>query len=183
MRKFIFLITLLLTINAYAEEHSGGPETFKKYFPGWEQVLKKEHLPVADDAVVTLTDIKTINYKWNHELKYKLSNNQEWKAPSQVEKEGKANCLGYSIVKYYELAKTGEDPANMAIVVGCLAGKDCSKDKNAIHAVVEVKTNKGSYVLDNRNDQVETAKDYFPSQFVVAYRINSAGWIQSMDGK
>lgn len=183
--KKIFLITLLslFAFNAYAEEHQGDAKTFKKYFVGWANVLKKAPIPEGDGTELTLAEIKTINFKWNHALKYQANNNQEWLTPAQIKKVGKANCLGYSTVKLYDAIAEGAKIPDSHIVVGCLAGIDCLKNPNAVHAVVEVKIKSGTYVMDNRFEEVQIAKDYFPSKFVPIYRINSAEWIQSMDGK
>jgi predicted transglutaminase-like cysteine proteinase len=105
----------------------------------------------------SLVQLVAINRAINESITYDPSKN-DWRTPSMLKGLGKGNCKDYVVLKMAALYKAGFSLDDMKILIVALPN-------NALHAVLVVKTEHKSWVLDNRVSVVRAEsemKDYTP---------------------
>lgn len=127
----------------------------------WQKIIKKSfNLPAMDQ-------IKTVNSyfnRWPYQLDIDVYGVTDyWATPGEFLKLS-GDCEDYSITKYYALRKLGFSIEDMRIVL--------LKDniRNISHAILAVKLDGESYVLDNVSDLVLPHLKY--EHYVPQYSVN-----------
>tara|TARA_R110002126_G_scaffold195331_1_gene343253 strand:- start:1212 stop:2177 length:966 start_codon:yes stop_codon:yes gene_type:complete len=125
-----------------------------KYGSGFESKLKLVNRYVN----------KSIDYKSDTAMHGRLD---KWSLPSETLQRGAGDCEDYAILKMGILSKLGVPNKAMSVIVL----KDT--DRQLYHAVLAVRTNVGTFILDNARNKV--MKDSQISSYKPLYSVGAAG--------
>lgn len=116
--------------------------------------------------------LKLVNSYVNRSIKYKTDTAMhgrldKWSLPSETLKRGAGDCEDYAILKMGILSKLGVPKKAMSVIVL----KDT--DRQLYHAVLAVRTNVGTFILDNARNKI--MKDTQIASYKPLYSVGAAG--------
>ncbi len=127
----------------------------------WQKIIRKSQ---GLEAMVQLKEVNKYFNRWPYRLDIDVYGVTDyWATPGEFLKLS-GDCEDFSITKYYALRKLGFSVDNLRIVL--------LKDtiRNIAHAVLAVKLNGESYILDNMSDLVLPHLKY--KHYVPQYSVN-----------
>lgn len=156
----------------------GGPDTT---LPGWEHFVEKN----PDSEIVTNTDpgsdvkftdnrlsqLESVNNSVNSSHRYvsDAPGSDEWELMGPGET---GDCDDFTMTKMQELIDKGWPASDLHPTV-CYIDQD---GKSEGHSVLTVDTDRGTYVLDSRHDEVVVADDGLYQAYTWDQRLNGGSW-------
>lgn len=166
--KLITTTAALLMLQACASNHqqyvSVDTINHDKYTRMQAELIKfRQPVYISHKKDVEL--LKDVNDYVNNHISYtnEPANADIWQTPYETEYTGKGDCEDYAVYKHELLKQNGMNPKDLHILVG-------KTKQGEEHAVLEVKLNKRTYYLDNRDNYLTGNTIYHSS-----YKINDNG--------
>lgn len=142
------------------------PQTCSQSIRDWQQKI------ATWSDLSDFEQITAVNRFANRVIRYtedskNFQKSDYWATPAQSLRGGRGDCEDYVLLKYETLLSLGFAKQDLRIVVVT------DQRKNIGHAVLSVKTAKGTFILDNQNQRVlrhDSIRHYAP-----LYSINEKG--------
>lgn len=123
--------------------------------PQWSAVIERSaerRTPATYRALEGVDQLRAVN-RWANRTRYREDRQDHWKAPQETLKQG-GDCEDYAILKFFALLDLGIPNDDMRILL------------TDGHAVLSVKIDGKTYVLDNRHTELKPLEDYKPRRAV-----------------
>lgn len=153
--KNITLYVKPLTYTGYNPYNKGAFDAFKR------------EIPIQGHKIPSLDQVKIIQKNCNA-YKYEI-NLTKFPTASEFKSEGKGDCKGFAICKYYKLRSEGFKDSELNFWSGRYNGEP--------HLILVVHVENKDIVMDiGKEDNLPEAKNYFYKNFFPTDRFNSSGW-------